>query len=252
MAAAPYPHQHLQSASAQKLLQWAINEFGRELAITTSFQREGMVIVDIAAKISTDIRVITLDTGRLPAETYDMIEVVRGKYGIAVEMVSPQAAEIESMVTRHGPNLFYESVALRNLCCHFRKVRPLDRKLEEFGAWVVGLRRDQSDARSSLEKVQQINKRVKISPLADWTAEQVLAYIADNGVPDHPLYAKGYTSIGCHPCTRATEAHESERAGRWWWEQSDDKECGIHFTPEGKVERTVDVLVREILKSQHA
>jgi phosphoadenylyl-sulfate reductase (thioredoxin) len=169
-----------------------------------------------------------------------------------VEVVSPDAGELESMVTRHGPNLFYESVALRSLCCHFRKVRPLERKLKEFDAWVVGLRRSQSDSRSALQKIENIDGRLKISPLADWSAEQVKAYIARHDVPEHPLYLKGYTSIGCEPCTRSVTAEESERAGRWWWEDAGNKECGLHFTPDGRVERTVDALVRDILTSKHA
>ena len=211
-----------------------------------------MVIVDMAAKIFPDIRVVTLDTGRLPAETYDMIEAVRARYGIRVEVVSPNAEEIEAMVTRHGPNLFYESVPLRSLCCHFRKVRPLERKLQEFDAWMVGLRRSQSESRADLQKIDDVNGRLKISPLADWTAEQVRTYIAEHDVPEHPLYSRGYPSIGCEPCTRAIEAGETERAGRWWWEQGSAKECGLHFAPNGRVERTLDVLVRDILTTQHA
>jgi phosphoadenosine phosphosulfate reductase len=242
---------HLESAPAQDVLRWAIGKFGSRIAITTSFQREGMVIVDMAAKISPDVRVLTLDTGRLPPETYDMIEAVRAKYRLPVEVVSPDAAEIESMVTKHGPNLFYESVALRTLCCHFRKVRPLERKMDGLDAWVAGLRRSQSETRGSLAKIQEIDGRLKISPLADWTREQVRAYTAENSVPEHPLYAKGYESIGCDPCTRAIDAQEDERAGRWWWEQSSNKECGLHFTPDGRVERSVDVLIRDILV-QHA
>jgi phosphoadenosine phosphosulfate reductase len=206
-----------------------------------------MVVVDIAAKISPDIRVITLDTGRLPEETYQMMETVRSHYGIKVESVSPATEEVEALVTRHGPNLFYESVPYRTLCCHIRKVRPLNRKLQEFSAWAVGLRRSQSDTRESLAKVEEVDGRVKISPLADWTRQQVDEYTRSNGVPRHPLYGKGYTSIGCGPCTRATKPGEDERAGRWWWEQDANKECGIHFTPDGKAERTVDVLIRDIL-----
>ncbi len=206
-----------------------------------------MVVVDIAAKISPDIRVITLDTGRLPEETYQMMETVRSHYGIQVESVSPASEEVESLVTRHGPNLFYESVPYRTLCCHIRKVRPLNRKLQEFSAWAVGLRRSQSETRESLAKVEEVDGRVKISPLADWTRQQVDEYIRSNGVPRHPLYGKGYTSIGCGPCTRATKPGEDERAGRWWWEQDANKECGIHFTPDGRAERTVDVLIRDIL-----
>jgi phosphoadenosine phosphosulfate reductase len=211
-----------------------------------------MVIVDMVARISPDVRVITLDTGRLPAETYDMIEAVRERYGVAVEVVSPDAREVEAMVTRHGPNLFYQSVALRSLCCHFRKVRPLDRKLEEFDAWVVGLRRSQSETRAGLDKIQNLNGRLKISPLADWSAEEVKAYILEHDVPEHPLYLRGFTSIGCEPCTRSVTVGEAERAGRWWWEDASNKECGLHFTPDGRVERTVDVLVRDILTPQHA
>jgi thioredoxin-dependent adenylylsulfate APS reductase len=206
-----------------------------------------MVVLDMAAKISPHIRVITLDTGRLPEETYEMMEIVRSRYGIQVETVSPAANEVDAMVKRHGPNLFYESVPCRTLCCHIRKVRPLEAKLKDFRAWAVGLRRSQSETRESLAKVEEVDGRVKLSPLADWTKEQVEQYTRANDVPRHPLYAKGYASIGCGPCTRPTEAGEDERAGRWWWEQAANKECGIHFTPDGKIERTVDVLIREIL-----
>jgi phosphoadenosine phosphosulfate reductase len=210
-----------------------------------------MVVLDMAAKISTDVRVITLDTGRLPEETYQMIETVRSHYGLQVETVSPVNEEIEAMVTRFGPNLFYESVPYRSLCCHLRKVRPLERKLREFRAWAVGLRRTQSETREFLERVEEVDGRIKLSPLADWAPAQIEEYIRANNVPRHPLYAKGYTSIGCGPCTRATEAGEGERAGRWWWEQDANKECGIHFSPDGRIERTVDVLVRDILTGSH-
>ena len=156
------------------------------------------------------------------------------------------------MVAAHGPNLFYGSVALRTACCHFRKVRPLNRKLEGFDAWLTGLRRSQSDTRSSLETFATENGRMKISPLAGWSPEDVHKYLQDNDVPRHPLYAKGYTSIGCGPCSRATNPGEDERAGRWWWETGVAKECGLHFTPDGRAMRTVDVLIREILESSHA
>ena len=169
-----------------------------------------------------------------------------------VEMVYPDAAELESMVSRHGPNLFYRETALRMLCCNIRKVRPLDRKLREFKAWAVGLRRGQSDSRAEVRKVDLDATPVKISPLADWTAEQVDEYFRLHEVPRHPLYAKGYTSIGCDPCTRAVEAGEGERAGRWWWEQDAGKECGIHFTADGRVQRTVDVLLEQVLGSRRA
>jgi len=245
-------HQDLEQASASEILSWAADTYRNDFAVSTSFQSEGMVIVDMVAKLAKNPRVITLDTGRLPAETYQMIETVRERYGIQVEVIYPNAAELESMVARHGPNLFYRETALRMLCCHIRKVRPLDRKLKELKAWAVGLRRSQNDSRAEVRKVDLEAAPVKISPLADWTSQQVDEYIRQNEVPLHPLYARGYTSIGCDPCTRAIEAGESERAGRWWWEQDADKECGIHFTADGRAQRTVDVLLEEVLGSRRA
>ncbi len=244
--------QNLEQATPSEILSWAGDTYGDSFAVSTSFQSEGMVIVDMLAKLVQHPRVITLDTGRLPAETYQMIETVRERYGIRVEMVYPDAVELESMVARHGPNLFYRETALRMLCCNIRKVRPLDRKLRELQAWAVGLRRSQNDSRADVRKVDTGATPVKISPLADWTPEQVDDYIRKNDVPRHPLYGRGYTSIGCDPCTRAVEAGESERAGRWWWEQDANKECGIHFTADGRVQRTVDVLLEEVLGSRRA
>lgn len=227
-------------------MKWALATFGDRLAVVTSFQDEGMVVLDMAAKLSPSVRVVTLDTGRLPAETYAMIDTVRERYGIRVETVAPDAGELERMVTRFGPNLFHQSVPFRSLCCQVRKVRPLERKLQEFDAYTVGLRRGQSESRADLETITEVNGRFKISPLADWTRTDVQRYLVDNDVPRHPLYSKGYSSIGCDPCTRATEAGEDERAGRWWWEQDAAKECGLHFSPDGRVERTIDVLLREV------
>jgi len=243
---------NLEEATASEILSWALETYGAEFAISTSFQAEGMVIIDMAARLAKKPRIMTLDTGRLPAETYQMIETVRERYGIAVEMIFPDAAEVESMVVLHGPNLFYQETAKRMLCCNIRKVRPLDRKLRELKAWAVGLRRSQNEERGEVLKVDLDAKPVKISPLADWSREQVDDYIRQNEVPMHPLYARGYTSIGCDPCTRAVEAGEPERAGRWWWEQDAGKECGIHFTADGKAQRTVDVLLEEVLGSRRA
>ena len=248
MSPVPQP----EDSSAEQVVAWAIATYGPRLALVTSFQLEGMVLVDMAARISKDVKVVTLDTGRLPAETFDIIETVRGRYGVRVELISPDPAEIGVMVANHGPNLFYESVALRTTCCHFRKVRPLNRRLAQFDAWLTGLRRLQSESRGNLEKFARDGDRWKISPLADWTSEDVERYTVEHDVPRHPLYAKGYTSIGCAPCSRATEPGEGERAGRWWWETGAAKECGLHFSPEGKVIRTVDVLIGDILKEAHA
>lgn len=211
-----------------------------------------MVILDMAARISRDVRVLTLDTGRLPQETYAMIESVRERYGVTVEVVSPDAAEVESMVSQHGPNLFYQEPALRTLCCHIRKVRPLERKLRELDAWAVGLRRQQGETREGVPKVDLEATPVKLSPLADWTKEQVEEYLRRQDVPRHPLYEQGYASIGCAPCTRPVRPGEHDRAGRWWWEEESHKECGIHFGPNGKVRRTLDVLLEEVLSSDYA
>ena len=242
----------LEQADATEILNWAIAGFGRSLAIATAFQAEGMVILDIASRISSEVRAFTLDTGRLPEETYQMIERVRERYGIVVETASPDAAEVEAMIALHGPNLFHREVPLRNLCCEIRKVRPLERKLQELDAWVTGLRRGQNESRADVRKGEWAGGKLKLSPLADWSAEQVQAYIREHDVPMHPLYKAGYRTIGCAPCTRAVQPGEDDRAGRWWWEQDAAKECGIHFTPEGKAERKLDVLLSEVLEARRA
>jgi len=227
-----------EAASASKILGWAIETYGESFAIATSFQKEGMVLVDMAARIAPHSRVFTLDTCRLPAETYRMIETVRERYGIATEIVLPDAAEVREMVTAGGENLFYQSVESRRLCCDIRKVRPLERKLSTLRAWATGIRRDQSETRAHTPKVELYATPVKINPLADWTAAQIEEYTRANHVPVHPLYERGYASIGCAPCTRAIEPGDDQRAGRWWWEQDANKECGIHFDSDGKVRRT--------------
>jgi phosphoadenosine phosphosulfate reductase len=235
------------TSAAEDVVHWAAEEYGQDLAVCTSFQKTGAVILDMALQVNPKVRVFTLDTGRLPAESYEMIEMIRARYGIQVETVSPETGELEAMVTKHGPNLFLREPALRMLCCKIRKVRPLGRKLKGFRAYMVGLRRGQSAARASLQQVDRSSDLVKISPLLDWSRQDIEDYIAEHDVPVHPLYSRGYTSIGCGPCTRAPAPGEDERAGRWWWENGMEKECGIHFTADGRVERTVDVLLKEIV-----
>jgi phosphoadenosine phosphosulfate reductase len=237
----------LEQFAPEQLLQWALETFGDRFAVVTSFQAEGMVLVDMAARLQPGVRVVTIDTGRLPQQTFEMMEQVRRRYDIRLETVLPDAEEVERMVTHFGPNLFEEAVSYRRLCCQIRKVRPLDRKLAGIDAYAVGLRRDQTEQRADTPKVIEQDGKLKLSPLADWPRQKVLDYIQRNDVPVHPLYAAGYTSIGCAPCTRATLSGESERAGRWWWETDAASECGLHFRADGKVERTVDVLLREIL-----
>jgi len=239
--------QEAEFQDAEELIRWAAERFPKRLALVTSFQREGMVILDIAARLAPQIPVFTLDTGRLPEATYRMIEKVRERYGIAVNMIFPDAGETARMTTAHGPNLFRADSSSRLLCCQVRKVRPLAKAMAPFEATLVGLRREQGETRATLEQVNWRATPVKLAPLAAWTAAEVSQYSEQHSVPEHPLYAEGYRSIGCDPCTRAVQRKEDERAGRWWWESDTAKECGLHFTADGRAQRRVDVLLEEVL-----
>jgi phosphoadenosine phosphosulfate reductase len=221
----------LEGLPADRLLAWAIERFGRRFAVVTSFQAEGMVVLDLARQVDPGVRVLTLDTGRLPEETYQVIEAVRTGMGLEVEVITPDPADVAAMVAGHGPNLFHKDPALRRLCCHVRKVAPLDRALAGVGAWATGLRRDGGPARAGTAKAEVDDAHggiVKLNPLADWTRDQIWAYVRSHRLPVNPLYEQGYTSIGCAPCTRPTPPREDERAGRWWWEADQDRECGLH------------------------
>ena len=221
----------LQDLPADRLLAWAIERFGHRFAVVTSFQAEGMVVLDLARRVDPGVRVLTLDTGRLPEETYQVIEAVRTGMGLQIEVITPDPADVAAMVASHGPNLFHKDPALRRLCCHVRKVAPLDRALTGVEAWATGLRRDGGPARAGTPKAEVDDAHwgiVKLNPLADWTRDQVWAYVRSHRLPVNPLYEQGYTSIGCAPCTRPTRPGEDERAGRWWWEADQDRECGLH------------------------
>jgi phosphoadenosine phosphosulfate reductase len=222
----------LQALPADRLLAWAIGRFGRRFAVVTSFQAEGMVVLDLARQVDPGVRVLTLDTGRLPEETFQVMEAVRTGLGLQVEVITPDPDDVAALVARHGPNLFHKDPALRRLCCHVRKVAPLDRALAGLGAWASGLRRDGGGpSRSGTPKAEPDDAHggiVKLNPLADWTRDQVWAYLRAHRLPVNPLYEQGYTSIGCAPCTRPTRPGEDERAGRWWWEAGQDRECGLH------------------------
>ena len=215
----------------EEILQWAIENYGDKLGIVTSFQASGMTILDMAVKINPNIRVLTLDTGRLPEETYGFMEEVQHYYGIKIDVIYPETQDVQNLVSTHGINMFYRDHQLRLACCHARKVLPLKKALSNLDCWVSGLRRDQWASRANTQKIEFDDKHdniIKLNPLADWTEEDVLSYTRRNNVPKHPLYAKGFKSIGCAPCTRAVEAGENIRAGRWWWEKNTAKECGIH------------------------
>jgi thioredoxin-dependent adenylylsulfate APS reductase len=219
----------------QEVIRWALAYFGQRVAICTSFQADGMAILDMAWRINPAVRVFTIDTGRLPQETYELMERIREKYGIDLEVYFPDAQQVQKMVQRHGVNLFYREVPLRLLCCQVRKVLPLRRALYDLDAWVTGLRREQWATRSNIRKIELDHDHggiVKVNPLADWTEEEVWEYLRAHNVPYHEFYERGYTSIGCTPCTRAIQPGENPRAGRWWWEQGAPKECGMHCAIE--------------------
>ena len=196
-----------------------------------SFGAEDMVLLDAIASNARRIEVFTLDTGRLPEETQALLEIVRDKYPISIRTYFPDAGTIQAWVEQNGPNAFYKSLAQRQQCCQIRKVEPLRRALLGKQSWVTGLRREQSAARQvlGLETWDEGNSLTKFNPLVDWTNDDVWAYIKTHDVPYNALHDRGYPSIGCAPCTRAVQAGEDVRAGRWWWE-STSKECGLHVT----------------------
>jgi len=221
----------LEKKSAEEIISWADKKFKNKVALACSFGAEDVVLIDLWAKINPKFRIFTLDTGRLPQETYSLMEEMRKRYNLNIEFYFPDYHKVEEMLNKYGPNLFYESVELRKLCCNIRKVEPLNRALKDLSAWVCGLRREQSITRQDIQKIEidsAHNGIYKINPLADWKDADVWNYIRENHVPYNALHDKGYPSIGCAPCTRAIKPGEDIRAGRWWWERPETKECGLH------------------------
>lgn len=216
--------------SAQDVVRLAVERFGRNVALSSSFGAEDMVLIDMLMQVDPQARIVSLDTGRLPQETYNVMDATREKYGARIDVFFPQAEAVQSMVAEHGLNLFYQSVDFRKQCCGVRKTEPLRRALAGLDAWFTGLRREQSVTRTGVEKIEwdEGNGLIKVNPLADWTLEDVWKYIRDRNVPYNALHDRGYPSIGCAPCTRAIQPGEDQRAGRWWWEHPDTKECGLH------------------------
>lgn len=226
----------LEQMDAPEILTWAVENFHPRLALSASFGgAEGMVLLDMLSGIQPGARVFVLDTGRLPQATHDLIDRVRDRYDTRVEIVFPDAAAVEGMVREHGANLFYESVEKRQLCCRIRKVDPLRRHLAGLDAWISGLRRDQGVTRGDTPKAEIDTAHggiVKVNPLADWSADGVWSYVREHDVPVNRLHASGYPSVGCEPCSRAVRPGEDPRAGRWWWERPETRECGIHVEEE--------------------
>ena len=198
--------------------------------LASSLGAEDMVLLDMLDRQRLPIAVFTLDTGRLHAETYDLLQRARQRYSVPIAVFAPDNGHIEAYIGAHGPNGFYDSIELRRACCQVRKVRPLKRALAGKRAWITGLRREQSVTREAVpfKEWDSENQLHKFNPLADWSTDEVWAYLHDYDVPTNALHARGYPSIGCAPCTRAVAPGEDLRAGRWWWEDEAYRECGLH------------------------
>ncbi len=205
--------------------------------LANSLGAEDMVLTDLIAKVAPGIEIFSLDTGRLHDATYKLLQKAREHYRVPFKVYYPNNAEIEEYVNRNGPNAFYESVELRKRCCHIRKVEPLKRALTGKKAWITGLRREQAATRTELavSEFDKSNGLQKFNPLADWTVLDVWTYIREFEVPYNELHDHHFPSIGCAPCTRAITPGEDIRAGRWWWENPETKECGLHPADEKRV-----------------
>jgi phosphoadenosine phosphosulfate reductase len=205
-----------------------------KIVFTTSFGLEDQAILHLLREHAIDVDVVTLDTGRLFPETYALWEETERRYGLRIRAIYPQHAQLETLVAAQGINGFYASRDARLACCHVRKVEPLNRALAGARAWIVGLRADQSSHRQGMGLVTADAERglIKVSPFFDWTRDAIENFATQNNIPINPLHAKGFASIGCAPCTRAIAPGEPERAGRWWWEREEKKECGLHNRPQ--------------------
>jgi len=226
-----------QGLSAEQLVAAVYRCFGEKVVLASSLGLEDQVLTDMLCRVTRHPRVLTLDTGRLPQETYELMEQTQQRYGIRIDVRFPQTEALELMVNKDGPNLFYKSVELRRLCCQVRKIEPLRRALAGREAWICGLRSGQSVTRAALRRIEVDGQfgLVKVCPLADWSTDQVWDYIRRNEVPYNRLHDAGYASIGCAPCTRAIGPGDDIRSGRWWWEAPQHKECGLHLRQEGSL-----------------
>jgi len=225
--------EQLRSSSPSQILQWAHRRFGARVVFATALGLEDQVITHFLARAALPVRIVTLDTGRLFPETLQLVERTEERYRLRIETFFPRTEEVETMVRDHGINLFYRSVELRQLCCRIRKIHPLGRALDGMDAWICGLRRQQSVTRRDVYPVEwdDGNGLVKINPLWNWEESRLWETVKANRVPYNPLHEQGFLSIGCACCTRAVAPGEDLRAGRWWWERPQHKECGLHRRP---------------------
>lgn len=223
-------NEELSCASAQEIIRFFAKELHGKICFGTSMGAEDQVITHMICEQNSPVDIFTLDTGRLFPETYELIDKTNARYKIKINLKFPDASEVEAMVVEHGVNMFYKSVELRKKCCQVRKLNPLARAFEGNEAWFTGLRKSQSITRTDMQIVEWDSNynTLKINPLIHWSEEQVWEYIKQNKIPYNTLHDHGFPSIGCQPCTRAIEKGEDLRAGRWWWENPDTKECGLH------------------------
>ncbi len=223
-------NQQWANLSAEQIITNALDLFADKITFATSLGAEDQVITRMLSKIDKSAQIITLDTGRVFPETYDLLHRTVNRYGLQIKACFPEREQVEEMVNTKGINLFYESIENRKLCCHVRKIVPLRRALSGTEAWLTGLRSEQSVTRTELKIVEWDagNGLIKINPLLEWSEEMVWDYIKTHDIPYNKLHDQGFPSIGCQPCTRAIEKGEDLRAGRWWWEMPNSKECGLH------------------------
>ncbi len=230
-------HKQFLMMGAEEMLSEAAGLHPGKTVFSTSLGAEDQVITHMLAQLDIDVSIFTLDTGRMFPETYDVMTKTEARYGIHIKVYFPDAARVEEMVNAYGINLFYESIANRKLCCDIRKIEPLKRALKGQEIWITGLRREQSPTRTNMQFAEWDagNEIIKLNPLMEWSEQDVWTYIRANKIPYNTLHDKGFPSIGCQPCTRAVMSGEDIRSGRWWWENPETKECGLHHLGRNKV-----------------
>lgn len=224
-------NQQWDKVEPETMLRHFMEIYGDRIALSSSLSAEDQALTDMMLGINPQARIFSLDTGRLFPETYALLDKTNLHYGIKIEVFCPQTEALQEMVNTQGINLFYESIEKRHLCCQVRKLEPLSRAFRTLDAWVCGLRRGQSVTRNNMQRVEWDERHglLKINPLIDWSEEQVWAYVREHRVPYNKLHDQGFPSIGCQPCTRAVKPGEDIRSGRWWWEDPQHRECGLHI-----------------------
>ena len=223
-------NKQFQNATAQEVLEYFLKEYGNKAALSSSFGAEDQVITDMLLKLEKKANIFTLDTARLHPQTYSVMDATNLKYGVKINVFFPKTDDVQKLYLEQGVNGFYESIENRKKCCFVRKIEPLQRALGELSVWITGLRASQSITREELNVIEydEVNKVIKVNPLLMWSEEDVWAYIKENKVPYNALHDEGFPSIGCAPCTRAVKDGDDVRSGRWWWENPEHKECGLH------------------------